>query len=101
VTGEGSPNRSLILPCCDAFLEGCEQALLAEITGSGRRANASTLFDAMTDDEVNVRDMLSMEINHTGLATSEDLRWGMFSPVLVCVRGQMIDLICNAGLGSA
>jgi hypothetical protein len=55
----------------------------------------------MTDGEMNVRDVVSSLINHTALATSEDLRWGMIWPVLVSPGVQMIALICNGGLGSA
>jgi hypothetical protein len=55
----------------------------------------------MTDGEMNVRDVVSSLINHTALATSEDLRWSMIWPVLVSPGAQMIALICNGGLGSA
>jgi hypothetical protein len=41
----------------------------------------------MTDGEMSVRDVDSSVISHTGLATSEDLRWGMFSAVLVSGEG--------------
>jgi hypothetical protein len=63
--------------------------------------HANTLVKAMTDGEMNVRDVVSSLISHTALATSEDLRWGMIWPVLVSPGVQMIALICNGGLGSA
>jgi hypothetical protein len=53
---------------------------------------------ALTDGKMNVRDMTSSVINQTALATSEDLRWGIFWPVLVSPGVQMIALICNGGL---
>jgi hypothetical protein len=63
--------------------------------------NTGGLVRAITDGEMNVRDMAFPSINQTALATSEDLRWGIFWPVLVYPGVQMVALICNDGLGSA
>jgi hypothetical protein len=72
---------------CENLFIGQVQASLAEYARKGKRANADVLVKAMTDGEMNARDMASPLINHIPLATSEDLRWGMLWLVLVCVRG--------------
>lgn len=51
------------------------------------RSNTDVFVRAMTDGEMKARDMVSSLINHTALATSEDLRWDILWPVLVSVRG--------------
>jgi hypothetical protein len=61
----------------------------------------NSLANDMTDGEIDVRDVASSLINHTALATSEDLRWGMIWPVLVSPGAQMIAWLCNGGLGTA
>jgi hypothetical protein len=70
----------------------------ADVTETCRRANMDDTAKALTDGKMNVRDMTSSVINQTALATSEDLRWGIFWPVLVSPGVQMIALICNGGL---
>jgi hypothetical protein len=50
------------------------------------QTNADTFVKAMTDGEMNARDMVYSLINHITLATSEDLRWGMLWPDLVSSR---------------
>jgi hypothetical protein len=99
-TGEGG-STSLCLSSCDALCADRGHALHADITETSRRANTDSLVKAMTDGEMNVRDMVSSLINQTALATSEDLRRGMLWPLLVSPRVQMMALICNGGLGSA
>lgn len=96
-TGEGG-STSFCLSSCDAL---CALRGHADVTETGRRANTDSFVRAMTDGEMNVRDMVSSLINQTALATSEDLRRGMLWPLLVSPRVQKMALICNDGLGSA
>lgn len=53
------------------MLRGLGDAFHADRAGTGRRANAEAVVKAMTDGEMNVRDMPSSKINQMALATSE------------------------------
>jgi hypothetical protein len=80
------------------WIRGC----LVETAVVEARANTYRFVTPMTDGEMKVRHMPSSSINQTALATSEDLRWGMIWPLLVCLSGvQMNDSTCSDGLGSA
>jgi hypothetical protein len=87
-----------VLSSCDALSADCGRAIHADVTETSRRANTDDTAKALTDGEMDARDMTSPVINQTALATSEDLRWGIFWPVLVSPGVQMIALICNGGL---